>query len=159
MQVALCHHRHKQQIPHLSAAMDDTVPSLASDLALLAVCSIGGLVIRGEGETDAVDAVSLVSGCVEALALEDVAQVAATVRAHNLRPRHAKGAVLVACDGTWDAVKVGGPSAAGAELVVRLVERSLAAGTGVDTLGGIVLVVGTRTGSLGSLLAKNTELL
>jgi hypothetical protein len=79
MQVALCHHRHKQQIPHLSAAMDDTVPFLASDLALLPVCSTGGLVIRGKGETDAVDTVPLVSGRVKALALEDVAEVAATV--------------------------------------------------------------------------------
>lgn len=59
--------------------MDDTVPSLASDLALLAICSTGGLVIRGKGETDAVDTLPLVSGRVEALALEDVAQVAATV--------------------------------------------------------------------------------
>jgi len=92
-------------------------------------------------------------------ALEDVAQVAAAVGAHDLGARHAQGAVFVAGHGAWDAIEVGRPAAARLELVVGLVERGVAPGTVVDALVGEVLVVLSREGALGAFLPEHPELL
>lgn len=95
----------------------------------------------------------------KALALEDMAQVTPTVGTHNLGPHREERAVLVAHHGTGDAVKVGGPAAAAAELVRGLVEGGLAAGTGVHALGGVVLVEFTCAGGFGAFFTQDTELL
>lgn len=58
----------------------------------------------------------------------------------------------------WDAIEVGGPSAAGLELVCRFVQRRVAGGAGVDAAGGHVLVVSTGEGAFGALLAEDSEL-
>ena len=62
------------------------------------------------------------------LPLEHVAQVAPAPAAGDLRPRHAEGGVGVAGDGAGDGVEVGGPAAAGFELVRRAVEGRVAGG-------------------------------
>lgn len=93
-----------------------------------------------------------------ALALENVAQVAAAVGANDLNALHTQRVVDVALDGTGEAVKVGGPAAAGLELVRGLVERRLATGTAVDTGFGKVLVVLAGEGHLGALFTQNAEL-
>ncbi len=95
----------------------------------------------------------------EALAFEDMAEVAAAVGADNLGPRHAIGLVLVASDGSGEAVEVSGPAAAGLELVVGLVQRSIAAGARVDALAGVVLVKLPRSCGFSALLPEDAELL
>ena len=87
-----------------------------------------------------------------------MSQVSAASRAHNLRPGHAKRSVGVPCDGAGDVVEVRGPSAAGLELMVGFVEGCVAAGAGVDTLAGHVLVVDAGVGSFGALFAEDAEL-
>lgn len=101
---------------------------------------------------------ALVGGRRVALALEDVAQVAAAVGAHNLCALHAQRAVDVALDGARQAVKVGGPAAARLELVRRRVERRFAAGAAVDAGVGKVLVELAGEGALGALFAEDAEL-
>lgn len=100
----------------------------------------------------------LVRGSGEPLALEHMAQVAAAVGAVDLDALHEQAVVLVALDGTGDAVKVGRPAAPAAELVRGLVQRSVTPGTGVDALGRVVFVIGARAGRLGTLLAQDAEL-
>ena len=95
----------------------------------------------------------------ESLALEYVAQVTTAVGAHNLRTSHAESAVLVPGDSPGDTVKVGRPAAAGAELVVGLVQRRIASGAGVDALLWVVLVKLASSGSLCTLLPQDAELL
>ena len=63
-----------------------------------------------------------------ALPLEHMAQVAAALAAQDLRPRHAERRVRVPGHGAGDGVEVGGPAAAGLELVRRAVERGVAGG-------------------------------
>lgn len=101
----------------------------------------------------------LVRGRLKPLAREDVAQVAATIGAHDFRPRHAEGAVLDALHGARDAVEVGRPAAAGLKLCVGRVQRRVAGGAGVDALARVVLVVDARAGGFGALLAEDAELL
>ena len=60
---------------------------------------------------------------------------------------------------SWDIVEVGRPSAAGLELVVCFVERSVAAGAGVNSFFRHVLVVFANEGSFGSFLSEDAELL
>ena len=74
------------------------------------------------------------------LSLEHMSQMSSTVAANDLCPLHAERAVGVSCHSARDSVKERRPAAARLELVVGLVERSLAAGTNVSTLGGHVLV-------------------
>jgi hypothetical protein len=104
-------------------------------------------------------AVTLIGGSRVSLALEDVTKMAATVGADNLSALHTKGAVSVSGYSTRDSIEESRPAAARLELVVGLVERSLAAGTGVDTLGGHVLVKVAAVGRLGALVTEDAELL
>lgn len=101
---------------------------------------------------------TLVSRGGEAFPLEDVAEVAAAVAADNLGAEHAEGAVLVAGDGSGDGVKVGGPAAARGELVRGLIEGGVAAGAGVDSGCGVVLVELAGAGRFGALFAEDAEL-
>lgn len=64
----------------------------------------------------------------------------------------------MAHDGARDAVEVGGPAAAALELVVRLVQRRVAAGARVDARVRVVLVVGAAAGRLRALFAEDAEL-
>lgn len=102
---------------------------------------------------------SLVSGCRVSLALEDMSQMASTVGAHNLCSLHAKSAVDVSGDGTWNCIEEGGPAATRLELVVCLVDGSVATSAVVYTLGGCVLVVLSGEWWLGTLLSQDAELL
>lgn len=92
------------------------------------------------------------------LALENVTQVSTTVRAHNLRPLHAKGAVRVPGHGARHGVKESRPAASRLELVLCSVQGCLAAGAGVDALGGSVLVVLTGEWSFGAFFSEDAEL-
>lgn len=93
-----------------------------------------------------------------ALALENMAQMTATVATHDLGACHAKGAVCVSRHCTRNRVKIGRPAAAGFELVRGLVERSGTGGACVDAARRHMLIVGACVGGLGALIAKNPEL-
>lgn len=95
----------------------------------------------------------------EALALEDVAEVAAAVGTGDLDSFHEHAGVLEAFDGAGDAVEVGGPAAAAAELVRCLVQGGVTPGACVHTLRRVVLVKLAGPGRLGALLAEDAELL
>jgi hypothetical protein len=103
--------------------------------------------------------VTLVGGGRVSLALENVTEMATTVGADNLSTLHTESAVGVSGYSTRDGIEESGPSAARLELVVGLVERSLAAGTNVSTLGGHVLVKVAAVGRFGTLFAEDAELL
>lgn len=62
------------------------------------------------------------------LPFEHVAQMPPAFRADDLRARHAERAVGVAGDGAGEGVEVGGPAAAGFELVRGAVEGRVAGG-------------------------------
>lgn len=102
---------------------------------------------------------TLVSGSRISLSLEDVTEMATTVGADNLGTLHTKGAVGVSGHSTRNGIEESWPAAARLELVVGLVERSVAAGAGVDTLRGHVLVKVTAIGGLGALFTEDAELL
>jgi hypothetical protein len=60
--------------------------------------------------------------------------------------------------GTWKAVEICRPAAAGLELVVGFVERSIAAGASVDALVGIMLVVFAGEWGFSALLSEDAKL-
>lgn len=93
-----------------------------------------------------------------ALALENMAQMAAAVAAHDLGAGHAKGAVCMPRHRAGDRVEVGRPAAAGFELVRSLVERSGAGSARVDAARWHMFVVGTGVRGFGALFAKNMKL-
>lgn len=115
------------------------------------------LILR-EPQTDAVDAVPLVRRRRVPLPLEHMPQVPAAVGADDLGALHAERGVEVPVDRPGDAVVVGGPAAAGLELVRGAVQGGVAAGAGVDALGGEVVVVFAGEGGLGALFAEDAEL-
>lgn len=78
--------------------------------------SISQSLLGLERHRQRVDAVALVGGRGEALALEDVAQVAPAVAAGDLDANHPERPVLVAVDGAGEVVVVCGPAAARVEL-------------------------------------------
>lgn len=100
----------------------------------------------------------LIGRCVVALALEDVAQVAAAVGTENLNPAHPV-VLLVPRHGAGNAVKVSRPSAAGLELVRGLVQRRSATSAGVDASVWLMLVIFACAGGFCSLFPKDPELL
>ena len=102
---------------------------------------------------------TLIGGGRVSFALENVTEMAATVGADNLSTLHAESAVGVSGHSTGHGIEESGPAAARLELVVGLVERSLTASTGVDTLRRHVLVKVAAVGGLGALFAKDAELL
>jgi len=67
-------------------------------------------VIAGELK-DVHTTVTLIGRGRVALALEDVAEMTATVGADNLSALHTKGAVGVSCDSSGDSVEEGRPAA------------------------------------------------
>lgn len=66
-----------------------------------------------------------------------MAQVPAAAGADDLGARHAERAVRVAGHGAGEGVEVGGPAAAGLELVRGAVEGRGAGGAGLDGSGGV----------------------
>lgn len=101
----------------------------------------------------------LVGGGRVAFALEDVPEMSTAVGADDLDPSHSQRSILMSGHGAGDAVKVGRPPAARGELVVRLVQRGVAAGTGVDSRLGRVLVELAAAGPLCTLFTQDAELL
>ena len=83
----------------------------------------------------------------------------ATITAHDLRPAHAQRPILMPRHRTRDAVKVRRPAAAGLELVLRGVQRRVAARAVVRAGAGRVLVVGACEGGFGRGLPEDAELL
>ena len=94
----------------------------------------------------------------ESLALEDMAEMAAAVGANDLGPRHAQSVIHVLRHCPWKAVEISRPPAAGLELVARLIQGRAAAGTGVDALAGVVLIILSRAGRFSPFFPQNTEL-
>ena len=88
-----------------------------------------------------------------------MSQVATTVGADNFGARHAQSTILVASDGSGDAVKVGRPAATRLELVIGLVKRCAASCTSVDAFRGVVLVKLARARCFGTLLSQDAKLL
>ena len=72
-------------------------------------------------QTDGIDTMALISGRWVPLALEDMAQMATAVGAHDLGALHAERAVRVPRHRTGQAVEVRRPSAPGLEFVVCFV--------------------------------------
>jgi hypothetical protein len=143
--------------------MAATIPK-NSGLCFLLRCLLSILCIRFgivliKLQTDTVHAMPLVRWRLEPFPLEHMSEMAATVTADNLDALHAPGVVHVSSDGARDRVKIGGPAAARTELVVRLVERSVAGGAVVDPFGRVVFVVFTGECRLGSLLTDYSKLL
>jgi hypothetical protein len=100
----------------------------------------------------------LIGGRVIPLALKHMPQMAPAIRAHDLRALHAEGAIGMACYRSGDIIKVCWPTAAGLELVVRGVQRGVAAGAGVDTSLWCVLVKFASVRGFGPLLSEDSEL-
>jgi len=117
------------------------------------------LIVLVKLEANAIHAMPLVCRRRVPFALEDMAEVAPAVGAHNLGAQHAMRAVLVPLHGARDAVEVGRPAAARLELVRGLVERRVTAGARVDAFLSEVLVVLAREGRLRTLLSQDAELL
>ncbi len=109
-------------------------------------------------QTDAINTMPLIRRRRVPLPLEHMPQMPAALGARDLGARHAEGAVRVADNGAGDAVEVGGPAAAGLELVRGAVEGGVAGGAGVGAGVGGVLVVGARVGGLGAFFTEDTEL-
>jgi hypothetical protein len=103
--------------------------------------------------------VALVSWRREPLALENMAKVTTAIGAHNLRPRHAQGAVFMASDGAGDAIKISWPAAVGVELLLGLVQGCGTSRTGINALLRVVLVELAGARGLGTFLSQDTELL
>lgn len=92
------------------------------------------------------------------LPLENMAQMPPTITAHNLRARHAERAVHVARDSARQGIEERGPATTGFKLMRGFIERGRAAGAGVDTAGGHVLVVNAGVGGFGAFFAEDSEL-
>jgi hypothetical protein len=102
---------------------------------------------------------SLICGCWEPFAFENVAQMASTIAADDLYALHAKRIVDMSSDSSGNRVKIRGPAAARAELVAGLVERGTAGCTIVNTVGRVMFIIFTSVCRLRSFLADDPELL
>jgi len=109
-------------------------------------------------QTDAVDTMSLIGRRRITLSLKNMPQVPATVRADDLSTLHTKCAVCMSRHSARNAVKVRWPAAARLKLVVGLVQRSLAAGAGVDAGCGRMLIVLACEGGFGAFFSEDAEL-
>ena len=92
------------------------------------------------------------------LALEDMAQMSATITADDLCPLHAEGTICMSGDSTGDAVEVRGPPTARFEFMVGLVQRCVAASACVHASRGLVLVVLACKWGFGTFFPENAEL-
>jgi hypothetical protein len=92
------------------------------------------------------------------LTLENMTQMATTIRAYDLRPLHTEVAIGMSFYGAWNAVKVGRPSTARLELLGGFVERGVAGSASVDTGLGHMLIISASEGGFGALLTEDTEL-
>lgn len=133
------------------------LPRLSSDLALSLRRSII-LILRRKLQADTVDAMSFICRGSIALSLENMAQMATTIRTYNLCSRHSKGAIRVSCHCAWYAVEVCWPATARLELMSRLVQRGVAGGASVDAFFGHMLVIFASEWRLGALFSQNAEL-
>ena len=115
-------------------------------------------ILRAEIQTNTVDAMPLIRRRRISLSLEHMSQVTSTVRTNYLNPFHAKSAIRMPRHGTRHSIVKGRPSTSGPKLLTRGIQRSLAAGTSIHALGGLVLVVFTRERRLGALFAQDAEL-
>ena len=110
-------------------------------------------------QRDGVDAVALIYWVSIPLPFENMAQMAATVRTHDLGPLHAERPISMSRHSTWHSVEERRPATSRLEFLVRPVQWCTASGTSVGALGWIVLVVFAAEGSLSSLLANDSELI
>jgi len=131
----------------------------SSALSLLSFRLIHNLIFRPKLNTDTIHTMPLIRGRVIPLALKHMPQMPPALRAHNLRPCHAKRAICMSFDGAGNGVKEGRPSAAGLEFVRGFIERGVAGGAGVDSVLGEVLIVFAGESGLGAFFADNAELL
>lgn len=123
------HHRHQLLSSLFKLHPTPLKPRPQSQPLLLRLASP---LLIPKSQADTINTMPLIRRRRIPLALEHMAQMAPAVAAHNLRARHAEGAVRVPRHGAGDAVEIGGPAAPGLELVRRAVEGRGAAGTGVD---------------------------
>jgi hypothetical protein len=114
--------------------------------------------LRPKIDTDTIDTMSLIRWRCVAFTLEHMSQVASAVCADNLRSGHAECAVRMSCHSAWHGVEKGGPSAAGFELVRRIVEGCVAGGAVVGSRRWHVFIVFAGEGSFGALLTDDFEL-
>jgi len=92
------------------------------------------------------------------LPFENMSQMAPTITANNLRPRHSKRFILVSRYRTWNAIEEGWPSAAGFEFVGGAVEGRIAGDAVIGSRGGGMFIVGAGVGGFSSFFADYAEL-
>jgi hypothetical protein len=93
-----------------------------------------------------------------ALPFEDMAQMATTIAADDLCSLHTYCAIRMSRHSAWNGIEVRGPTTARLELVVRFVERRIAACAGIDSSIGHVLVVFTGAWGFGAFFSEDSEL-
>lgn len=132
---------------------------MQSSLCLLTTTLSRSTLIFSKTQTDTIHTMTLISGRRVPFTLKDMTKMPATVAANNLGSLHSETAIDMSLDSSRDGVKVRRPAAARLELVICLVERSVAASAVVYTLRRVVGIVLAGAGSFGSFLAENAELL
>jgi hypothetical protein len=142
-----------------SSLLHMLLQSLFGMLCALCIQSLALLILGTKVDADTVHAMPLILGVAKPLALEDVAQMTSAVVAHNFRPHHAQAGIWSLANSARYCVPKGRPSTARVKLVVRLVERCIAAGARIHARIGVVLVVCARAGHFCALLTEDAELL
>lgn len=102
---------------------------------------------------------ALIRGSRVPFTLEDVAKMTPAVAADNLGALHPEGVIHMSLHGARDRVEIGRPATARLELVVCLVERSIAASAVVHALRRVVRIVLAGAGAFGAFLTEDAELL
>jgi len=116
---------------------------------LLFVCEI---------QRNRIDAMAFIDWSIESFSLEDVTKVSAAGSTSDLNPRHAQRTIFMARNGSRNSIKECRPSTTTIELRGALVQWCSTSAAGISTLLFKFLVFACSR-SLGTLLAKNTELL
>lgn len=116
------------------------------------------LLLLPKAQTHTINTMPLIRRRRIPLALKNMSQMAPTITANNLRPRHPKPAVHMPRHRARDAVEIRRPAAAGLELVRGLVEGCVAGRARVHARGRGVLVVDAGEGRFGAFLAEDAEL-
>lgn len=117
-----------------------------------------GSFILCKPQTNTIHTVTLIGRGRIPFTLEDMAKVASTVAAGDLRALHTKGVIHMSFHSTRNRVKIGRPTTARLELVVGLVQRCVATGAVIYTLRRVVGIIFTSARALCFLFAEDPEL-
>ena len=116
------------------------------------------LILWRKLQADTIDTMSLICRRSIPFSLENMTQMATTIRTYNLRSRHTKGAISMSCHCAWYAVEVRWPATARFEFVSCLIERGVAGGASIDALLGHMFIICASEGRLGAFFSQDAEL-